>query len=530
MTSMNSANIMNQLSAEQSQYQGYLDRGKQAMNNFDIDKTQHDALDQSYKTAKNLGKQLAEQAVGEKTMQGIEQGALAAPGLYHGVKVGRALYGARQSRLNYENISGKKFNLKQARANQTARAKTQAQPSTQETTETNETGGTQLNEGDDLQARLDALRRDEPPETRAAGAEPRPGGVDEFGLPEVEAAPAEAAAPAAEAPSAAIQNIRGTLAEQRASLADLRQQMAEAGIQRPTTVAPEAPVTTETGASAPGDLRPSIDPREAFRGDTGMQEGTLGRTPLGHTEVYNPRAGPQEPVYDPIAEREARFTARLRETPGGADYTRGAEDVPPTEDIAATRGFPAPPQAPVEATQQVEAPISRAPTEAAQSFQERSAQQLSRVGAESQQEAQMQGARAGQQSAEYRQALQQRQQTMEGEGYKPVTPKGEPGADPVEEAPVAPEAAEGGGLAAAEEAEAGALAGAEAAESAIPGVGELLMGATAIGGAIYAGITGEHEKKPPSIPPPPPMPGMPHMANIAFASAPVIDSASYHAL
>ena len=516
---MNTANVMNQLSSEQNEYQGYLDRGKEAMTNYDIEKGTHDALDQGYKAAKNLGKQLAEQAVGEKIMGGLEQGAIATIPLYRGVKVGQAMYKARQARLDYENVTGKKFNLKEAQANRAARAKTQADPSTQAKTETNEAGEA---DDSDLQNRLDALRRDTSGE-EGGGRWDNPTFDESFPAP---GARPPATSDLGQAADDVGSRADAIMARGRATRAAAR----EAGARYPTRVPPEAPTTTEGAAGAPGELRPTFDPREAFQGDTGMQEGTLGRTPLGHTEVYNPRTAP----YDPAAERDARFSARE----GGYDEVRGQGTIKskfesePFEDE-----FPAQPraaQAPIEATQQMEAPISQAPTDAAQSFQERSAQQLSRVGAESEQESQMQGARAGQQSAEYRQELQQRQETMEGEGYKPAPRGGEgegEGEGGAEDAPpVAPEAAEGGGMAAAEEAEAGALAGAEAAESAIPGIGELLMGATALGGAIYAAISGEHEKKPPPLPPPPPMPDMPHMANIAFASAPVIDSSSYHAL
>ena len=124
------------------------------------------------------------------------------------------------------------------------------------------------------------------------------------------------------------------------------------------------------------------------------------------------------------------------------------------------------------------------------------------------------------QSTEYKAALEQRQETMSKEGIAEGEGAAEEGGA---------EAA-GGGLEASEAAEAEALAGVEAAESAMPGLGEALMGITAIGGAIYGGIIGEEEKKAPTIPAPPPMPKMPQMANVAFASAPTIDSAAYHNL
>ena len=69
------------------------------------------------------------------------------------------------------------------------------------------------------------------------------------------------------------------------------------------------------------------------------------------------------------------------------------------------------------------------------------------------------------------------------------------------------------------------LAPAEEAEAAIPGLGEILEGLTAIGGAIAGSVESSKAPPPPPKVAPPPMPAGP---TLAFNAAPVIDSADYH--
>lgn len=69
------------------------------------------------------------------------------------------------------------------------------------------------------------------------------------------------------------------------------------------------------------------------------------------------------------------------------------------------------------------------------------------------------------------------------------------------------------------------LAPAEEAEAAIPGLGEILEGLTAIGGAIAGSVESSKKAPPPPKVAPPPMPAGP---TLAFNAAPVIDSADYH--
>lgn len=69
------------------------------------------------------------------------------------------------------------------------------------------------------------------------------------------------------------------------------------------------------------------------------------------------------------------------------------------------------------------------------------------------------------------------------------------------------------------------LAPAEEAEAAVPGLGEILEGLTAIGGAIAGSVESSKKAPPPPKVAPPPMPAGP---TLAFNAAPVIDSADYH--
>tara|TARA_R110000823_G_scaffold112919_4_gene234823 strand:- start:4514 stop:5827 length:1314 start_codon:yes stop_codon:yes gene_type:complete len=70
----------------------------------------------------------------------------------------------------------------------------------------------------------------------------------------------------------------------------------------------------------------------------------------------------------------------------------------------------------------------------------------------------------------------------------------------------------------------GALAPEEAVADAIPGVGELLGGLLAIGGAIFGAVESSKSDDTPA----PKQPQGPVAAQIAFSSAPVIDSDDYH--
>ena len=69
------------------------------------------------------------------------------------------------------------------------------------------------------------------------------------------------------------------------------------------------------------------------------------------------------------------------------------------------------------------------------------------------------------------------------------------------------------------------LAPAEEAEAAIPGLGEILEGLTAIGGAIAGSVESSKKAPPPPTVRAPPTPAGP---TLAFNAAPVIDSADYH--
>ena len=77
----------------------------------------------------------------------------------------------------------------------------------------------------------------------------------------------------------------------------------------------------------------------------------------------------------------------------------------------------------------------------------------------------------------------------------------------------------------------GELVPAEAAEAALPGVGEVLMGLTAIGGLVRGAIK-EHKEKKAMDADAPVAPQAPtqQASGIAFSSAPVIDSSDYHHL
>ena len=77
----------------------------------------------------------------------------------------------------------------------------------------------------------------------------------------------------------------------------------------------------------------------------------------------------------------------------------------------------------------------------------------------------------------------------------------------------------------------GELVPAEAAEAALPGVGEVLMGLTAIGGLVRGAIK-EHKEKKAMEADAPVAPQAPtqQSSGIAFSSAPVIDSSDYHHL
>ena len=55
---MDTQSILDQLASEQDSYQGYLQRGNQAVNDFDMEKLTHDGLDQAYKQGKGLAKML----------------------------------------------------------------------------------------------------------------------------------------------------------------------------------------------------------------------------------------------------------------------------------------------------------------------------------------------------------------------------------------------------------------------------------------------------------------------------------------
>ena len=46
--------VYDQLQSEQGDYQTYLDRGKSAMDNYDMEKITHDGLDQAYKQGKSI--------------------------------------------------------------------------------------------------------------------------------------------------------------------------------------------------------------------------------------------------------------------------------------------------------------------------------------------------------------------------------------------------------------------------------------------------------------------------------------------
>ena len=82
----------------------------------------------------------------------------------------------------------------------------------------------------------------------------------------------------------------------------------------------------------------------------------------------------------------------------------------------------------------------------------------------------------------------------------------------------------------------GELAPVDAAEAALPGVGEVLMGLTAIGGLVRGAIK-EHQEKKAMEADAPVAPATPNQqaqggqkSGIGFSSAPVIDSSDYHHL
>lgn len=367
---MDTQNILDQLASEQDSYQGYLQRGNQAINDFDMEKLTHDGLDLAYKQGKGLAKQMAQQVVGERTMAEIESSMGAAPLVFGVGKAGYKFAKAASARSNYEKLTGKKFDYKLAKENQAKRIKLaeargkapasgdepeirripaprydgrpiqEPQPETQAPEEEPAVDP----DIENLRARLEALRADDPEPAAAAQEEPAApqADLDEFGLPRVPGidAPEEPAAAEArqvarreaiggtevvrpsELPGATQPNLPdeffapGISNQQRQEFEDYYQNW-KASQARVQQLPEEGPLTQERlqgGGGRVPPLRPTIDLRQ------GAEEGGLqgrGTRSLRSEVVYRPRAQ-TEPAPPPARERIPEETGGQEMQPMGA--------------------------------------------------------------------------------------------------------------------------------------------------------------------------------------------------------------------
>ena len=205
--------IMDMLSQEADSYQSYLDRGKAAMDNYDLQKVTHDGLDEAYKQGKNLASSIAREALGERTLGYVESGIGAAPMVGRAYSAIGAGIKARNARLTYENMTGK--SLKQGVQDKQMQSRLQERQARQQAQREGRQEQPQEEEEDedpemtDLRARLDRLRTEDGPEAQPdEGARGDTGGdveptieTDEYGLPRLPGidAPAEDAPAATEA-------------------------------------------------------------------------------------------------------------------------------------------------------------------------------------------------------------------------------------------------------------------------------------------------------------------------------------------
>ena len=213
---------MDMLNQEADSYQSFIDRGKQAMDNYDLQKITHDGLDEAYKSGKNLASEFAREALGERTIGYIESGIGAAPMVGKAFNAVSSQVKASQASNAYTNMTGKslkqglqerqmqsRFKERQARQQKQRESRQQEKPEEEPkqeqpkepTKEDPEELRTATEDDADLQARLDRLREDPPEEESPISGESESASydVDEYGLPRVQGVDAPVAddAPAA---------------------------------------------------------------------------------------------------------------------------------------------------------------------------------------------------------------------------------------------------------------------------------------------------------------------------------------------
>jgi len=562
---MTTNSILDNLANEQASYQSYLDRGTQAIDNFDLEKTQHDAMDLAYKQGRGLAKQLANQALGESTVSTIEGVAMGIPHLRAvGSAIGKHIE-ANKAVSNYENLTGKKFNKQQAIANRTARGqKTEAGAPNEEPTSgpTDSTSGysgdseRSSNVLDDVESDTVSQQPREEPFTQdiidrvaeanrmgpeAIAAQNRQdaefarnfSNLEESAVNDAPSRQDAAAGPSRSGVSTEIQDtqeVREAMGGEGQFAADARPEFEQTtSFSRPA----EAPSSSFEFQDRPAPTRGQgsafefqdrdvasqevPDTRELSNRLTNLSEDRVGLTEYAEQfdEFGLPKSASggfqqlelgsklkagagydsNNPYYaSSNLDRQSLFQGETYEDPFSLPTGR-ARSITLSRQQA-----PAPPETDSSATSTTGTTSSGAGGEDSVS------QQLSTFDAESSDVSRGSNAPAN--------------APLPSNNIKTKL------------SPTSEEEGAGFGEGVAEEE--AALGATEAAEASIPGVGEILMGITALAGAAYGGYEGVEQankaKEAQNIKAPAPMPQAPTMQAMAFSSAPVIDSAAFHSL